>query len=318
MAKQAEDGRKARSGRVASRRREVLAKPDWLKIKTRGGDDYNEMKALLRTAQLNTICESGNCPNRGECFAHRTATFMVLGDHCTRNCTFCNVETGRGEAPDPGEPLRLAETVRHLGLKFAVITSVTRDELPDGGGAHFAAVIREVNRLNPDCGVELLIPDFLGDPLALNKVLVAGPDVLAHNVETVPRLYPEVRPQAVYQRSLTLLKSVRQWADARGIAMRVKTGIMLGLGEEKDEIVDLMRDCVDHGVDILTIGQYLQPTPRHHPVERYVGPEEFDELAETGRGMGLRWVESGPLVRSSYHAREQAEGHDQAAALDSA
>ncbi len=308
----------ATPGRVRSVRRDLPGKPAWLKVRPKGGDAYNEMKALLRTAQLHTICESGNCPNRGECFANRTATFMVMGHVCSRKCTFCNVLTGKGDPLDRDEPRRVAETVRHLGLKFAVVTSVNRDEMPDGGAAHFAATIREIRRLNPDCGVEVLIPDFMGDPMALGVLLDARPDVMGHNLETVPRLYPGVRPQANYQRSLTLLKTARQWADARGVTMRIKTGIMAGLGEERDEIIALMSDCLAHGVDILTVGQYLQPTPEHHEVVRYLEPAEFDELGAAGRELGLRWVESGPLVRSSYHAREQAEGYDQAAALDRA
>ncbi len=295
-------------GRVRSVRRHHLAKPAWLTAPRKGGERYHAVKDLLRTARLHTICESGNCPNRGECFASGTATFMILGDVCTRSCTFCNVATGRGAPPDPAEPRRVAEAVRHLGLRFAVVTSVDRDDLPDLGADAFAATIRWIRRLNPGCGVEVLIPDFQGRPGPLAAVLAAAPDVLAHNLETVPRLYREVRPQAGYQRSLTLLKAARQWADAHGRRMRVKTGIMLGLGEERDEVVALMEDCVRHGVEVLTIGQYLQPTPRHHPVARFVPPGEFAELARIGRELGLQWVEAGPLVRSSYHAREQAEG----------
>jgi len=298
-------------GTVKSVRRHHLEKPAWVKAPRKGGDAYNEMKQLLRTAQLNTICESGNCPNRGECFSNRTATFMIMGHVCSRKCTFCNVLTGPGDPLDRDEPRRVAETVRHLGLKFAVVTSVNRDEHPDGGSAQFAATIRWIRRLNPGCGVEVLVPDFLGDPRQIGKVLDARPEVLAHNLETVPRLYAEVRPQAVYQRSLTLLRYVKQQAAAAGVPLRVKTGIMLGLGEERDEVLALMRDCVDHGVDILTVGQYLQPTPRHHPVLRFYEPGEFADLARAGREIGLGWVEAGPLVRSSYHAREQAEGHDQ-------
>ncbi len=308
----------ATPGRVRSVRRDLPVKPEWLRVRRKGGDAYNEVKGLLRGARLNTICESGNCPNRGECFASRTATFMILGDVCSRKCTFCNVRTGAGDPLDREEPRRVAETVRELGLKFAVVTSVNRDEMPDGGAAHFAATIRWIRRLNPGCGVEVLIPDFLGDPTALLKVLDARPDVLGHNLETVPRLYREVRPQAGYQRSLTLLKTARQWADAHGVTMRVKAGLMAGLGEEPEEIVALMADARDHGVDILTLGQYLQPTPRHHRVVRYLEPAEFDRLGEQGRALGLRWVEAGPLVRSSYHAREQAEGHDQVPARSTA
>lgn len=298
-------------GRVRSVRRHHLEKPDWLRVQRKGGEAYQEVKSLLRTARLNTICESGDCPNRGECFSNRTATFMIMGHVCSRKCTFCNVLTGPAADLEPEEPRRVAESVRHLGLRFAVVTSVNRDEHPDGGSAHFAATIRWIRRLNPECGVEVLIPDFLGDPVQLGKVLDARPEVLAHNLETVPRLYSEVRPQAGYQRSLTVLKSARRWAELQGVRMRIKTGIMVGLGETRDEVLDLMRDCVEHGVDILTVGQYLQPTPRHHEVVRFWEPAEFDEIAAAGRDLGLRWVEAGPLVRSSYHAREQAEGHDQ-------
>jgi lipoic acid synthetase len=300
-------------GTVRSVRRNPGPKPDWLRVERKGGEAYNAMKSLLRTAELNTICESGNCPNRGECFANRTATFMIMGHVCSRKCTFCNVLTGKADPLDGEEPRRVAETVRHLGLKFAVVTSVNRDEHPDGGSAQFAATIRWIRRLNPGCGVEVLTPDFLGNPLQLAKVLEARPDVFAHNLETVPRLDPEVRPQASQRRSLTVLQAARQWADAHGHRLRVKTGVMLGLGETFDEVVEVMRTAKAAGVDIFTIGQYLQPTEAHHPVERWVEPAEFEELARRGRDLGLRWVESGPLVRSSYHAREQAEEHDGAA-----
>jgi len=300
-------------GTVKSVRRNHLEKPAWLKVQRKGGETYQEVKNLLRTAKLNTICESGDCPNRGECFSNRTATFMIMGHVCSRKCTFCNVLTGPADPLDSEEPRRVAETVQHLGLKFAVVTSVNRDEHPDGGAAQFASTIRWIRRLNPGCGVEVLTPDFLGNPMQLDTVLQARPDVFAHNIETVPRLYGEVRPQAGYQRSLTVLKAARRWADARGVRMRVKTGIMLGLGETFEEVVDLMRDCVAHSIDILTVGQYLQPTPNHHEVVRFWTPEEFQEIARVGRELGLRWVEAGPLVRSSYHAREQAEGHDQEA-----
>lgn len=283
-----------------------LRKPEWLRMQRQGGADYNDVKRLLRTSRLNTVCESANCPNRGECFSNRTATFMLLGDVCTRHCTFCNIPGGRVAAVDPDEPRRVAEAVRELSLRFAVVTSVNRDDLPDGGAAQFASTIRQVRRLNPGCGVEVLIPDFMGEPLPLETVLEARPEVLNHNLETVPRLYPALRPQADYRRSLQVLSRARQWADGFGAAVRVKTGIMVGVGETYDEVVDLMRDAAAHGVQTLTIGQYLQPTAQHHPVERWVEPEEFTRYAEAGRALGIEWVESGPLVRSSYHAREQA------------
>jgi lipoic acid synthetase len=286
-------------------------KPDWLRVRRAGGEDYHDVQRLLRRSRLHTICESGACPNRGECFNNRTATFMILGRACTRSCAFCNVDGGCPEPVDPDEPRRLAEAVAELKLRFVVVTSVTRDELPDGGAAQFAAVIREIRRRVPGCGVEVLIPDFLGDPQALEAVLAAGPDILDHNLETVPRLYAAVRPQADYRRSLLVLRRARQLFGAIA-PTRVKTGIMLGLGETRAEVESLMADCVAQGVDILTIGQYLQPTPAHHPVERYWEPDEFRELARAGRALGLPWVEAGPLVRSSYHAREQADGLDAA------
>lgn len=284
-----------------------VRKPSWLRMKRQGGADYNDVKRLLRTSSLNTVCESANCPNRGECFNSRTATFMLLGEICTRHCTFCNIPGGRVTPVDADEPRRVAEAVRELALKFAVVTSVNRDDLPDGGAAHFAATIRQIRRLNPGCGVEVLIPDFCGDPLALETVLRAAPEVLNHNLETVPRLYREMRPQADYRRSLLVLRRARQWADAAGQVSKVKTGIMVGVGETLDEVADLMADAAAAGVEVLTIGQYLQPTARHHPVIRYVEPAEFDHLAGIGRSLGIGWVEAGPLVRSSYHAREQSE-----------
>jgi lipoic acid synthetase len=282
-------------------------KPEWLRMKRRGSDDFNEVRRLLRSASLNTVCESANCPNRAECFGSRTATFLLMGDICTRHCTFCNIPGGRVQALDAGEPRRVAETVAELGLKFAVVTSVNRDDLPDGGAAHFAATIRQIRRLNPGCGIEVLIPDFMGSPLDLETVIDAGPEVMNHNLETVPRLYKAMRPQANYRRSLQVLQRTRQWVDAHQLDMKVKTGIMLGVGEERDEVVELMKDAAAHGTQVLTIGQYLQPTLKHHPVIRYVPPQEFEELGEIGRQLGIGWVESGPLVRSSYHAREQSE-----------
>ena len=284
-----------------------LRKPSWLRMKRQGGEDYNDVKRLLRTSSLNTVCESANCPNRGECFNSRTATFMLLGDVCTRHCTFCNIPGGRVGPIDPDEPRRVAEAVRELALKFAVVTSVNRDDLRDGGAAHFASTIRQIRRLNPGCGVEVLIPDFCGDPLALDTVLQAAPEVLNHNLETVPRLYKAMRPQADYQRSLLVLKRSRQFAEHAGANIRVKTGIMVGVGETLDEVTELMQDAATMGTQILTIGQYQQPTAKHHPVLRYVEPEEFDKMAEIGRELGIDWVESGPMVRSSYHAREQSD-----------
>ena len=288
-----------------------LRKPSWLRMKRQGGAGYNDLKTLLRTSDLNTVCESANCPNRGECFASGTATFLLMGDICTRHCTFCNIPGGKVGPLDPDEPRRVAEAVREMGLGFAVCTAVNRDDLPDGGAAHFVATIRAIRELSPACGVEVLIPDFMGDQAALELVLAEAPEVLNHNLETVPRLYRALRTNADYRRSLGVLRASRDWSDSHadtgGGRVQVKSGIMLGVGETAEEVIDLMGDAVAAGVQILTIGQYLQPSRRHHPVRRYVEPEEFDRLAEIGRGLGLSWVEAGPLVRSSYHAREQSE-----------
>jgi lipoyl synthase len=281
-------------------------KPRWLVMPRQGGADYNRVQRLLRTASLHTVCESANCPNRGECFASGTATFLLMGPTCTRYCTFCNIPGGPVLTVDPDEPRRVAAAVQHLGLRFAVVTSVTRDDLPDGGAAHFAATIKAIRDLSPGCGVEVLIPDLGGDAASLQTVLDAGPDILNHNLETVPRLYPVLRPQARYPVSLELLRRARAWADRAGRKLTVKSGIMVGVGETHDELLTLMGDAVAAGVEVLTIGQYLQPSARHQPVVRYLEPAEFDELAARGRELGLAWVEAGPMVRSSYHAREQA------------
>jgi lipoic acid synthetase len=275
-------------------------KPDWLRIRLRVGPGYHEVQRSLRDLSLHTVCEEARCPNVYECWSERTATFMILGDVCTRRCGFCAVTSGR-PAPgvDAGEPRRLAEAVARLGLRHAVITSVDRDDLADGGAAHFAAVIRALRERLPDCAVEVLTPDFKGvaDPLA--PILEAGPDVFAHNVETVPRLYRTARPGSNYRASLGLLAEA-----ARRGARRVKTGIMVGLGETRDEVRETMRDIRATGTEVLTIGQYLQPTPAHLPVARFVPPAEFDEMRAEGRALGFDHVESGPLVRSSYHARD--------------
>lgn len=282
-------------------------KPDWLRMQRQGGPAYNAVKTLVRQSSLHTVCESANCPNRGECFSNRTATFLLMGDICTRHCTFCNIPGGKVGPLDPDEPRRVAEAVRELGLKFAVVTSVNRDDLPDGGAGHFVATIDRIRDLNPGCGVEVLIPDFMGDEGSLEILLAAAPEVLNHNLETVPRLYPALRTQADYGRSLQVLRRSRLWARTRSAGMKVKTGIMLGVGETREEVVGVLKDAVDHGVQIMTIGQYLRPSRRHHPVRRYVEPAEFAELAGIGRELGLAWVEAGPLVRSSYHARQQSE-----------
>jgi lipoic acid synthetase len=271
----------------------------WLKVKLPQGENYFELKQLVRDKRLHTVCESASCPNIGECWNQKTATFMILGDICTRSCGFCDVRTGRPLTLDSQEPGRVAEAISMLGLKHAVITSVNRDELPDGGAAIWADTIRQVKVLNPGCTVEALIPDFEGLEAALLTVLEAKPDILAHNTETVPRLYRTVRPQAKYPRSLELL----QRAKKRGFV--TKSGLMIGLGEEWDELHQVMQDLCAVQCDILTIGQYLQPSRRHLPVLRIYTPEEFRQLRQQALAHGFRHVEAGPLVRSSYHAGEQ-------------
>ena len=281
--------------------RPVLSKRHypWLKVKLPQGENYFELKQLVRDKRLHTVCESASCPNIGECWNQKTATFMILGDVCTRSCGFCDVKTGRPLGLDAEEPARVAEAVNILGLQHAVITSVNRDELPDGGAAVWAATIRQVKALNPNCTVEALIPDFEGVEASLVTVLEAKPDILAHNTETVPRLYRTVRPQAKYPRSLELLQRAKQ----RGFI--TKSGVMVGLGEEWAELRQVMHDLCAVRCDILTIGQYLQPSRRHLPVLRMYTPEEFHQLRQDGLTSGFVHVEAGPLVRSSYHAGEQ-------------
>lgn len=275
-------------------------KPSWLKVRLKQGPNYRELKQLVQDNRLHTICESAQCPNIWECWEQRTATFMILGDICTRSCGFCAVKTGRpnGEL-DWDEPERVAQAVEKLGLKFAVITSVNRDERPDGGAPIFAETIRAVRRRCPDTGIEVLIPDFKGAASALHTVLDAGPDILNHNLETVPRLYRTVRPQARYEQSLELLERVKAYGAV------AKTGIMVGLGETEEEILALMADVARTKCDILTIGQYLQPTTKHLVVERQYHPDEFASFKRAGEELGIPHVESGPLVRSSYHAADQ-------------
>ena len=263
------------------------------------------MHALVRSKRLVTVCEEARCPNLNECWGrHRTATFMLMGGVCTRHCGFCSVGKGRPGTLDPLEPQRVAEAVASLGLSFAVVTSVDRDDLADGGAGHFAATIRWIRTLTPGCGVEVLIPDFRGDPAALATVLEAGPEVLNHNLETVPHLYRRVRPDADYAQSLRLLAAAGEHRDRRAPGMRTKSGIMVGLGETPGQVLELMADWRRAGVDIATIGQYLPPTPLHLPLERYVEPQEFEMYRRKGLEMGFRRVQSGPLVRSSYHAQE--------------
>ena len=286
--------------------RERLKKPDWLKIKLGDPRNQNAVLDLISGLNLHTVCQEARCPNIFECWTDKTATFMLGGDTCTRHCGFCAVNKGEPMELDPLEPRHVAEAVRHLDLKHAVITSVNRDDLPDGGSRHWAETVRAVRAMNPDCKVEVLIPDFNGDEEALNNVLTAGPDVLNHNTETIARLYRRVRPDAVYQQSMELLERAARFRDKQMPDMRTKSGIMVGLGETFDEVVDLMRDLRAVSCDIMTIGQYLQPYEKRLPVERYVTPHEFAEWKQIGEGMGFRHVESSPLTRSSYHAREQA------------
>lgn len=275
-----------------------MARPPWLRARMPGGGNYNRINHLIRDQRLHTVCKSANCPNVGECWQQGTATFMINGDICTRSCTFCNIRTGRPTTPlDPDEPRRVAEAAESMRLEHVVVTSVNRDEAPDGGAGQFAAVIREIRLRLPRTTVEVLIPDFKGDPAALNLVFRERPDVLNHNVETVPRLYREVRPQANFRQSLDVLRA----ADEAGLV--AKSGFMLGLGESYDEIEAVLGDLREAGVRLVTIGQYLRPTPIHHPIVRYATPEEFDHWREVGLAMGFSNVDSGPLVRSSYHAK---------------
>jgi lipoic acid synthetase len=276
-------------------------KPEWLRRKLPDPEALNRMRSLLQRHGLNTVCQGALCPNQGECFGQGTATFLILGKTCTRNCTFCAIPTEeRPPAPDPDEPRRVARAAAELGLKHAVITSVTRDDLEDGGASHFARTVRALRDVNPEITVEVLIPDFQGSGEALKIVMDSEPDILNHNLETVPRLYPEVRPQAVYSRSLELLKRAKEMAPAK----LTKSGLMLGMGEEKVEILGVMADLRQVSCDLLTLGQYLRPSGKHHPVARYVTPEEFEELRVEGEKMGFKAVFSAPLVRSSFHAAE--------------
>jgi lipoic acid synthetase len=275
-----------------------LERPGWHRAPAPAGANYHDLKGLINRLRLHTVCESAACPNVGECWNQRTATFMILGNVCTRRCGFCAVQKGPPLPVDYDEPERVAEAVEAMGLQFAVITSVNRDDRQDGGAELFAMVIRAIRRRIPGCGVEVLIPDFQGSHSAVETVMEAAPDVLNHNTETVPRLYRQVRLGARYERSLDVL------AHAKTIApgTPTKSGLMLGLGERPDEVLDVMRDLHEHHVDILTLGQYLRPSPKHLPIVRYVPPAEFDEFRRAGYEMGFRHVEAGPLVRSSYHA----------------
>jgi lipoic acid synthetase len=276
-------------------------RPDWLKVRIPSGENFFEVRRILRSHQLNTICEDAMCPNIAECWGkHRTATFMILGDICTRACAFCAVKSGRPTEYDLMEPGRVAAAIADLHLRHAVITSVDRDDLADGGAMIFAETVREIRKLDSDVKIELLTPDFQGSLESVRTIIEGGPDIFSHNVETVRRLYPTIRFKSDYTTSFGLLKA----AKAMDSRVFIKTGIMVGLGEEKDEILALMQDAVDAGVDILTIGQYLRPSVKHAEIKKYYHPDEFAELAEIGRRLGIRWVFSGPLVRSSYHAED--------------
>lgn len=276
-------------------------RPPWIRVRAPSGETYEQVRRLIRSKTLHTVCEEAQCPNLGECWGRGTATFLMMGDTCTRSCGFCDIKTGRPSPLDWSEPNRIAESVRAMGLQHVVITSVNRDDRPDGGAPIFSMVIRRIRQLQPGCSVEVLIPDFKGSELALKIVMDAQPEILNHNVETVPRLFKKVQPQDRYEWALTTLENAKKLNPV----VLTKSGIMLGLGETLDEIKATMADLVAVGVDILTIGQYLQPSQGHLPIERYYTPSEFEELRVHGLDMGFKWVESGPLVRSSYRAAEQ-------------
>jgi lipoic acid synthetase len=275
-------------------------KPDWLKRRLPTGEAFNQVRELIAAGRLHTVCQEAKCPNIWECYSHGTATFLIMGERCTRDCRFCSVAPGRPEPLDPDEPVRVAEAVERMGLNYAVVTSVTRDDLPDGGAAHFAATIGAIRRRVPGAQIEVLVPDFQGDAAALATVLAARPNVFNHNLETVPRLYPLVRPQADYRRSLELLRRSGVLAPS----IPTKSGLMLGLGEKPEELRQTLLDLREAGCRILTLGQYLQPSPAHLPVEAYVPPDDFENWREAALEMGFSEVASAPFVRSSYHAKE--------------
>jgi lipoic acid synthetase len=283
---------------VVSGVEQKVKKPDWLRVKLPIGEEYKHVRKLVDTHKLHTICESGNCPNMGECWGEGTATFMILGNICTRSCGFCAVATGRPEPVDWDEPQRVAEAINLMKVKHAVVTSVDRDEIKDGGSIIWYNTIRAIKALNPDTTLETLIPDFKAEAENIQRIIEAAPEVVSHNIETVERLTKQVRIQAKYWRSMETLRILKAGA------MRTKSGIMLGLGETKAEVVQTMQDLRDSNVDVITIGQYLQPTPKHLKVQRFVHPDEFKELREIGYNMGFDYVESGPLVRSSYHSEK--------------
>ena len=281
------------------KKKNIVRKPHWLKVKLPTGDNFKKLNKIVETHQLHTICTSGRCPNMGECWGEGTATFMILGNICTRSCGFCNVLTGRPLPADLEEPQKVAESIRLMGVKHAVITSVDRDDLPDGGAKIWAETVRKIRELNPGITMETLIPDFQGKTELLDIIIEVMPEVVSHNLETVKRLTKQVRKQAKYERSLFVLEYLKK----QGVK-RTKSGIMLGLGETEEEVIETMKDLRRAGVDVMTIGQYLQPSPKHLPVERYPHPDEFKRYEKIGLEMGFRFVESGPLVRSSYHAHK--------------
>lgn len=276
-------------------------RPPWIRVRAPGGEEYQRVQDLMRSKTLHTVCEEAQCPNIGECWGRGTATFLMMGDTCTRSCGFCDIKTGRPSPLDWAEPNRIAESVRAMGLRHVVITSVNRDERADGGAPIFAMVIKRIRQLQPGCSIEVLIPDFKGSEAALKIVMDAQPEILNHNVETVPRLFKKVQPQDNYEWAMRTLENAKKMDPL----VLTKSGIMVGLGETFDEVVEVMGDLAARGVDILTIGQYLQPSKSHLPVERFYTPEEFDRFIEIGKEMGFKWVESGPLVRSSYRADQQ-------------
>lgn len=283
----------------------IKRKPEWLRIDMQAyrPKEMARVKKLIEKTGLHTVCQEANCPNQYECFSKRTATFMILGSQCTRNCKFCNVTHGTAVAPDPQEPEKVAEAVETLGLKYAVITSVTRDDLPDGGASHFAKTIRAIKAKTPDVNIEVLIPDFQGNASALQTVVDAAPEVLNHNIETISRLYDTIRPEANYQQTLTLIQRVKEAAPH----IKTKSGIMVGLGETPEEVQQVLRDLYDHGCQMLTVGQYLAPSKAHAEVVEYVTPEQFKAYEAYAKSLGFAHVSSGPFVRSSYHAADPFE-----------
>ena len=286
---------------------EKLVKPSWIKMKLPRSDKFHEVSQLLKENQLNTVCEEASCPNIGECYSHGTATFMILGEICTRRCPFCDVASGIPLDPDKNEPIKLGQTIAKLKLKYVVITSVDRDDLEDGGASHFSKCIKEIRKRNNSIKIEILVPDFRGSgkiEKALDILFEQPPNVLNHNLETIPRLYKRARPGARYEHSLLLLKNFKKKMPF----IPTKSGLMLGLGESNEEILEVMKNLREHNVDMLTLGQYLQPTPYHLPVERYVSPIDFDNLKKEAEKLGFTSVVSGPMVRSSYHADQQAQG----------